>query len=383
MLVNNHKAPTPLTVGEPPRDSKAVDRLLLDLRDEESNVRVRAYNQLRAVSPERLDRGWSRVRQIEPAAGWELDCFQRLEIDARQSPLKPQSRAICTVATVGFEDLLQTWLRCVRRFGDPRGTAAIVVFAVDELASELGHRALRDPLWQNVTVVPCRAVERLSAAVKGALYSAALFVPAETLITLECDALPVNDLEPLWQELEAAPPGVLGYVQQQAWGELQCDEEPSRYVMPGPVGAPRFRSVREMFAWRGIPLSDLEMLSGVDDYDAEVVLNGGIIAGRRQGMLELDARLRALHPVSTAWIEGGIHHYYAEEFLLDVIIGQMKNRVRLAPQWNAQIHTPTLDSWVQHGDAGFEFAGAPAGVLHLIAEKSRVLKDMRRVLGLN
>lgn len=89
-----------------------------------------------------------------------------------------------------------------------------------------------------------------------------------------------SSLKPLRQEIEAAPRNALcGVLNQHCPQERRADDNATWRL-------------RELFAWMGIPESDLEFLTGGENFNTDIVINSGLLDGSRKAWTILDVFLQ-------------------------------------------------------------------------------------------
>ncbi len=301
-----------------PRASISLNSLqdaMLELRSDEIDTRCAAFWTLRAVPRDYLRAAWSQVRQVRPRAGRELDCLQRVEVTPPPYPIRAR-RAIVTVISPGYENLLELMLHSLRRSAQLRETA-VVVFVVNGAGEALREQTDGGLNELDLYFIDCQSVERVSAAIKGAIYSCARWIEAETIVSLEADMLAVGSFEPLFATLENAHPTTI------AGCRAQCV-------------AQRFH-LHAVLGHHGAPPADIRFLTG-EEWNAKFSFNGGLIAGGRAAWQQLDETICGMMPFAALFIEGGLRATFADEFVMNVAIAQMENRLELAPTWNVQFY---------------------------------------------
>ena len=160
-----------------------------------------AFHMVKNASKEEVAQAWQKVRAIETEPGWELDCLQRVAVQTPDAPIECE-RALVLVLGPGFEQMCEWMLETLQTFG-ATPEAHIILFCIDSSYQRLSGIENRVP---NVTRIRCRSVEKITAAVKGVLYSVARWVKAKAIIALECDMLILDSLQPLWSLVEQAQP---------------------------------------------------------------------------------------------------------------------------------------------------------------------------------
>lgn len=319
---------------------------LLALRTADAEVRVRAFDRLQRVPKPYLRAGWERVRQQQARPGTELDCLQRMEIEPPQVPIRC-ARALTTVITPGYEPMLHQLLDSWERWGRSPNVQW-VVFCVDDSYESMAGRA-------NIVRVRCHGMERACSAVKGAVYSAARYIEAPSIIQIETDMMVLASFEPLWSLLENTHPQTMAATRPQVpQNALRCDR------------------LSETLAIQGARVSDLEFLTGDPNANGVFRFNGGLLAGTRDAWLEVDRRIRDMAPWSLMFTEGGFRLWFTEEFILNLALGHVHNLVELRPCWNVQVFGPEPDMWFQseRTEQGMRYSrnGETARVLHFLTD---------------
>lgn len=327
----------------------------------DTNTRVEAFSGLRDVPDGVLERAWRAERGALPPLGYETDCLERLFVPTAGLPVCPgASRAIVTVATPGFEPMLDTLLLSLRKWGGADGQggpsdAPVIVFAAGETADWVREH------HPQVTVLACLFAAPPSAAVKGVLYSCARWIGAETILALECDMLVLAPLAPLWQAVEALRPGVLAGCRSQ-------------------VEAARF-TLREVFGHMDCPQSDWEWLTGERDGPQGLFsFNGGLLCGHRSAWEALDRDIRAMGPRAVLWTEGAFYEGFRDELLMNLCLARRSDTAELPAEWNVQLCDGARDHWFQTTRQAdgmlYTRLGKPAKVLHFVGAQRRFLRDV-------
>ena len=132
--------------------------------------------------------------------GTIVDPIARAEIEV-PPPLGPVKRCVATVASPGWEQLLDDMLGSVVANGDCPD-ALLVVFL-------LGTSAECERVVAKYRAVPvhCRPLVPPDKGSKSVLYSVASVVDAEQYVCLDSDTLVLDRLSPVFEAIEAAPDG--------------------------------------------------------------------------------------------------------------------------------------------------------------------------------
>ena len=150
---------------------EALQQDLVTLQSPDMDTRCAAFSRLRYVPKSYLKAGWQEVRQQRPTPGRSFDCLGRVQVTPPVVPIRNR-HAVTTIISPGYETLLEQLLESLQRSGEVDGVA-IVVFVVDGA----GERA-REYDWRGLDLhfIDCQAIERTSAAIKGAIYSCARWI---------------------------------------------------------------------------------------------------------------------------------------------------------------------------------------------------------------
>jgi len=231
--------------------------------------------------------------------------------------------------------------------------ARIVVFAIDGSFEALAHRG-------DITCIRCRSTERLSAAVKGAVYSAARFIRANKILAVEADMLVVGSLQPIWAALDVAYPGnILGV---------------------RPPGFNQLFSFVDVISSIGCPKSDVAFLTGHPTFNCRYWFNGGVIAGDREAFLALDSQMQRLAPFSILWMEGGSTAAYTDESLMNLSVGLLNNAAEISSIFNHIIASPVRAKWLATERAGnglrYRQGGGASKILHFVSPGRSVMREI-------
>ena len=330
-----------------PANADFLATRLRELRDDDSNRRVNAFNGLRAFPREQVRQGWERSRQQQPPEGFETDCLNRLWIEEPKIPLVG-ARAFATIISNGYEPMLRALLDSLSLRGECSGVPIIVFCVGDEVYQSLES-------WPDITRIRCHASERISPAIKGAIYSCARWLGFETIISLEADTLVVGELASIFDRVERAPASHF-------------------YGCRSQVRSEQF-TLREVLGHMNTPRSDLFWLTQRPNYDALFHFNGGLLAARREAWQALDAAFESLNPFISLWVEGAFHFSFLDEFALNLVLGLSPDLLptELPPTFNVQIIDADVAHWLTETptSTGSHFTrfGQVAHVLHFIHDK--------------
>lgn len=328
----------------------SLEQTLRALRSPHAPARRRAaFEALLTVPRETFAAAWQKTDFQPPVQGWESDCLGRCEVELSTLPREHMNRAVVTVLDANYVTLFDCLLDTLRRFGNCPGVS-VVVFCVGDAAYE----QLADVA--GVHRVRCRALERVSAAVKALVYSCARWLNADCVLALECDVLVCSDLEPLWAIAEGE-------------GAALCGCAPQLFA--------RRWSLLEVLKREGHDARALRFLTGSDISGMEW-FNGGLLLGGAAAWRALDAEIRALMPFAGAFVEGGPP--FADEFVMNLALNGMAQR-ELAPGWNVQVFSNHRERWL-HSEVmatGMRYtrpSGERASVLHLLSAARRHLEPL-------
>jgi hypothetical protein len=331
-----------------PSESSVLHDALLQLRSNDAGERVGAYNRIRPFTKQEIAAAYYHIRKQNPSPGWELDCLERVEVELPNPPIICE-RCICTVASPGYERLVEALLDTWLAYGDSPDTP-FIVFAIDGSYESLAHRP-------EITRIRCRSVERLSAAVKGVIYSVARFVQSSYYLTVEADMLVVGGLQTLWAALDVTNPGVLMGV---------------RSMVQAHRG-----DLDSMISIIGARKSDILAMCDLSSFNCPYWFNGGLIAGGRQAFVSLDAEMMRLAPHSILWMEGGSPVGWNDECLMNLCIGLMNNAGELSTIINQQLFNYEREKWLQTRTTseGMQYRqeGAASKILHFVSPAREIM----------
>ncbi|MDA8018112.1 MAG: NPCBM/NEW2 domain-containing protein [Thermoanaerobaculia bacterium] len=338
-----------VTAGEPPRDI-AVD--VTGARRLELKVETSRWPYSHAV--------W-----LDPRLGHEpvqetsrtlVDCLQRVEMTL--PPQVPRAeRCIATVVSPGFERLVDDLLGSLHAYGGC-ADALRVLFVIgdcaglDDLVAK--HRCLP---------IHCRAISRVNPTVKSVMYSLPLVVEAEHFLALDGDMLVLGDLGPIFGTLEACPPGTL----------LACQEG------NGPVWKDLNHALCTVYGGR---TSDIGRLLGSVNGEARypLVVNDGLLAGDREGLLMLDAQIRDM-PQAPAWTDERRDIWWRNQFVFNLALARLGCGVELDPIFNLQLNSQDVEMRRYRGRVQALWQGREARVLHFNGLGRDKYPEFRQLFG--
>ena len=247
-----------------------------------------------------------------------VDCLGYAEIGPLPT-LGTTQRCIATVASAGFEMLLDNMLGSVGANGDCTD-ALIVVFL-------LGGSPDCERVVSKYRAVPIRCSPRrpLGRGSKAILYSVARLIDAEQFLCLDADIVVLKELGPIFAAAEACP---LGSV-------LACREGNSR----------GYRNVADALehAYGGEQADFARILGQVRrEPEYELVVNDGVFAGSRSALIALDATIRGM-PGASHWIDMRPHIGWRNQFIFNLALARLDCGVELDETNNVQLHTSDVD----------------------------------------
>jgi len=273
------------------------------------------------------------------AAGTVLDCLGRAEIVVPYPPLRAE-RCIATVVSPGFEGYLDAMLSTLWANGGCPD-ALLAVFAVGE-SPEIDRVAAR----YGASVVRCRRRASLNCAIKSILYSAARVVDAGKLLCLDADMLVLGDLAPVFTLLDTLDERSI----------LVC-REGNGISLPNVGEALRW--------WYGGKPSDVRRLLGQDRGEGgyPLIVNDGLMAGRRDALLALDACIHRM-PGACAWIAERPQISWRNQFVLNLALAHLDCGVELDSVYNVQLLSQHVEPSVEGGRLRAAWRDREACVLH-------------------
>jgi hypothetical protein len=304
-------------------------------------------------------RAWERARRTEAPRGFENECLNRVWVEKPSIPLEGK-RAFVTVISQGYESMLRALLDSLALHGNCAGVPFVVFCVGDDV-----YDALAD--WSDVVRVRCHAHGRVSAAVKGTIYSCSRWLQYKSIVSLEADMLVANDLNPLFQIIENGHP-------QNLYG---CRHQATEH---------RF-TLREILGHMNAPASDMEWLCGREGVAPHFHFNGGVLAGSWHAWRALDEGFEALNPFVSLWVEGAFHQSFSDEWAMNLVLSLSPHHLRpseLSPGFNVQVIDSHVDRWFQEESTPsgphLSRLGEDARVLHFIAEKWRLFDVFARLM---
>jgi hypothetical protein len=265
------------------------------------------------------------------------DPLHRVVIRAPQ--VRPRAKnCITTVASASYASLLNDLLTSIERRACLDDTV-IVVFnagAAPDIAEVIAKHGAAE--------IVCDPIAPLDTRTKSVLYAAARVIDAERFLCLDTDILVTGDLRPIFSALDAAPPRAI----------FACRDA----YLPQRLGD-------TLTGFYGGSAGDLARLlvhpEGEERFD--FVVNDGVFAARREGMMALDSFLRDL-PAAVPWMDEPRQNRGRNQFLFNLALARMECGVELDPTCNLQLHMRDLR--IEHRGARAEamWAGRDVRILH-------------------
>jgi predicted O-methyltransferase YrrM len=251
-------------------------------------------------------------------SGTLRDCLGYAEIDP-PPPMPQVERCIATLASPGFEDLLDDMLGSLVANGNCTD-AMLLVFL-------LGTSPACEQVIGKYRAVPvrCRPSRPITNGSKALLYSVARVVDARRYLCLDADVFVLGDLAPVLGALDVCRTGSI-LVSREGNSDGYRDLE---HVLGHAYGG---------------EVEDLARILGDSDAEARypLVVNDGVFAGSREAMLALDGTLRAM-PGAVAWLEARPNVSWRNQFLFNLALARLGCGVELDPTYNVQTHTSQVE----------------------------------------
>jgi predicted O-methyltransferase YrrM len=317
--------------GEPPRE---IDARISGARRLELVVTTSRWERCHAV--------WLDPRLEGSAAGRLgerlVDCLGRMEVDPSPS-LPPVERAIATVVSPGFDGFLDDMLGSLLANGRCRD-ARIVVFAIDPDAA-----CVRVAEKYRAVLVRCRPKAGVNPMSKAVLDSSARVIDAARYLLLDADMLVLGDLRSVFAAIGACPEGSV----------LACREG------NGDGNATVDHALRAVYFGDD---ADRDRL-GITPEEAAypLVVNDGVFAAGRAGMLALDAILRAM-PEAAGWVDERRDNWWRNQFIFNLALARLSCGVELDGAYNVQLQVQDVTLESDGSRLRADWRGRPARVLH-------------------
>jgi predicted O-methyltransferase YrrM len=272
------------------------------------------------------------------------DCLGRATI-LLPPEMPPAARCIATVASKGFEPLLDDMLGSLLANGGCHEALRVVFCAGDP--STLAPIAAK----YRAVLIHCTPARPIGLSLKSILYSVARVVDAGRFICLDADLLVLGDLRPVFAMLEACPEGAI----------LACREENRR----------AYRHLGDAFQrlYQGNPDEASRLLrEGVAAYP--LVVNDGVFAGSRAALLALDAGVRAM-PELRAWMDDRPDIGWRNQLLFNAALAESACGVELNPIYNLQLNRRSVRMSRENGLPRADWNGKRAAVVHFNGDGRR------------
>lgn len=272
--------------------------------------------------------------------GTIVDPLQRAEIEL-PPPIGPVKRCVATVASPGWEQLLDDMLGSVVANGDCPD-ALLVVFL-------LGSSAECERVVAKYRAIPvhCRPLVPPDKGSKSVLYSVASVVDAEQYVCLDSDTLVLDPLSPVFGAIEAAPDGSV----------LACREGNGEHCRDLDDALSRIY---------GASAGDLPGILGHDEDTIgsyPLVVNDGCFAGSRAALLTLDVTIRAM-PGAIRWVDSGEWVRWRNQFIFNLALAVRRSGIELDQRYNLQLNYSDVEVVTVAGRPRVMWQGRSVRVLH-------------------
>lgn len=273
------------------------------------------------------------------SVGFINDCLVRARITLPSPPLRAE-RCVATVASPGYEPMLDCFLESLRSAGRC-DDALIVVFVIN------GNEACRRVVAKyGARGVECTSLAPMDATQKAIMYSAAHVVDANSFICMDADMVVTGDLSSLFTSLEV------------------CRDDSILVCKDAGLNQPTLGGELRGY-YRG-NIEDIAALLGGSNGEENYpfLVNDGLFAANRAGMKALDSSLRAMLPRSLAWVDGLPDHGCRNQFLFNLVLAKLKCAVELDAAYNLQLHMRNGDLQRIINSPSPVLDGRPIRVLH-------------------
>ena len=268
------------------------------------------------------------------------DPLRRAEIEL-PPPLGPVERCVATVASPGWEPLLDDLLGSVVANGDCPD-ALLVVFL-------LGTSPECERIVAKYRALPvrCRPLVAPDMGSKAVLYSVARVVEAGSYVCLDSDMLVLGSLAPVFAATAACPEGSV----------LACREGNTH----------EYRDLLDVLCrvYNGRP-EDLRAIVGGEPADAgayPLPVNDGLFAGLRPGLLALDATIRGL-PGAIGWVDDRRGVRWRNQFIFNLALARRACGIELDERCNLQLNGSSVEVTAVAGRPRARWHGREVRVLH-------------------
>lgn len=238
-------------------------------------------------------------------------------------------RAVAVVVSHGYEPMLEVMLASLRRFGGAGAAETeIVVYALDDGAYQIySERA-------DMLTVRCslRPGGRANSWLTGVSMTAPRQFPEiAAWLLLEADVIVRRDFTEIWQYVASNPEVVRGCAPQHVPHRIDLALHLDAHL---PGGAA------------------LEFLTG-QRFHGTLRYNGGVIAGGRNALAEVEAQVRKWWPFPRLLCEGMMSHW-GDEAVKITAIEHLAIGEELPARWNRQYYTWPPDSAAASDDLGIQ-----------------------------
>jgi len=278
-----------------------------------------------------------------------FDCLGRSEI-ILPSIRSSSDLCIATVVSPGFERLLDDMLGSLYANGKCQ-EAKLVVFVLDANES-----CLRISAKYNARVVPCQSRARLNPMSKALLYSVARVIDAAKYLCLDADMLVLDSLRPLFAALDACPAGRI----------MACREGNS--IDSNHLG----HSLQLIYGGGDADIKRLRMTAPEIEYP--LVVNDGLFAGDRAGLLALDGVIRSI-PQASSWVDGHSACWWRNQFIFNLALARLGCGVELDSAYNVQLHVQDVQFRWEGARMRALWRGREVRVLHFSGGAKRKYPD--------
>jgi predicted O-methyltransferase YrrM len=274
----------------------------------------------------------------ETAPSTLIDCLGRAEIMLPASPLRAQ-RCIATVVSPGFEPLVDDMLGSLYSNGECQG-ALLVLFALGNSID-----CARIASKYKAVLIPCRSRARVNPMSKAILYSVARVAEADQYLCLDGDMLILGSLFPVFSALEACPEGSILAVREGNGHRLHNLD----YALTNVYGGTH---------------EDQQRFFGASEGAYSLVVNDGIFAGSRPGLLALDGAIRGIQGAAS-WIDQRHDIWWRNQFIFNLALAGLRCGVELDGSYNVQLHVQDVQMRRAPTGVEAEWHGRRVRVLHL------------------
>jgi predicted O-methyltransferase YrrM len=257
--------------------------------------------------------------------------------------LPPADRCIATVASAGYEALLDDLLGSIFANGCV-ADARLVVFL-------LGNSAACDAVVAKYRAIPvrCTPMRRPDRGSKAVLYAIARVIDAKRYLCVDADVLVLGSLDPVFAAIDACPDAHL----------FACREG----------NAHRYRNIGHALSDAyGGNLADVTRITVGDGSETgyTLVVNDGVFAGDRAAMLALDGSIRDM-PGAVGWLDEAPDIAWRNQAIFNLALARLGKAIELDSAFNVQLHASDVEAEVVLGLPAATWGGKPVRVLHASA----------------